>query len=110
MTEERKMQRWKLRQYLRVFEYRNGTLMGHLADITMAGMRLVSGGPIQIDETYHLWMDITSERVEFEARCIWCRKDEKGDVYNAGFRLVNPSSGTITNIQCLVAALNALED
>ncbi len=110
MTDERRLNRWKLRQYLRVFEQDSDILMGHLADITMAGMRLVSGGPLRIDETYHLWMEIMSERVEFEARCVWCRKDEKSDLYNAGFKLVNPSSGTITNIQCLIAALKALRD
>lgn len=109
-NDKRKQKRWELRQYLRVFDLKTDGLIGHLADINMAGMKLVSGGPIQAGEDYSLIMKIMREKVGFEAQSIWCKRDGKADLYNTGFRLLNPDPGVITNIQCLIEALRALQD
>lgn len=105
MGEERRMKRWQLVYYLRVFELGTDKLMGHLADITMDGMRLVSVEPIVVEKDYHLWMEVVKERIILVAKSKWTQQEEASMLYNTGFKLVNPTRMTINNIACLIEAL-----
>ena len=111
MTENRKMKRWHVIYYLRIFEQDTGSLLGHLVDITTEGMKMVSEEAIPSKKDFRLKMEVPlegekTEEVLFNARSLWCKKDTNPDFYATGFYLENLSGATIEVIQALIADLS----
>lgn len=111
MTENRKMKRWHVIYYLRIFDQDTGSLLGHLVDITTEGIRMVSEDAIPTEKGFHLRMEVPlegkkAEGVLFKARSLWSSTDTNPDFYATGFHLENPDDATITVIQGLIDELS----
>jgi len=92
--DRRKLKRRHVIFYSRVFDRNSGALLGHLMDITIEGLMLISETPLKIDLTYHLRMDLpedvmTKTYLSFDAQCLWCKPDINPAFYNAGFKVLN---------------------
>lgn len=105
--EQRKLRRLHIICYLRVFDRESAELVGHIADISTAGMMLVSDRPLELDTDYRLVMELPLEgnkrtRVLLTARSIWSRRDANPDFYNVGFKLKRPSVRAVQRIKALI--------
>ena len=103
----RRLKRWYLVMYLRVFDEDTGELLGHIVDINKQGIRLVSDKPIPPNQTFRLWVDVPKEnaprqRIHLEAESLWSGRDVNPDFYNAGFRLHNISTQALLQLQLLI--------
>ena len=111
MAENRKLKRWHLIYYLRVFDQDSDSLLGHLVDITTEGVKMVSEIPIPTEKDFRLRMEVPlesskAEEVMFEAHSLWCRRDTNPDFFAAGFRLVNPKRTVVNLIRGLISELS----
>jgi hypothetical protein len=110
LDEQRRLKRWHLIYYLRVFDHENGALVGHIVDITTEGIKLLSPWPIPPSKLFELRMDIPqdgtdSSQLVFKASSLWTRPDVNPDFHVTGFQLVKPSERTTNSIQRLIRAL-----
>lgn len=92
--DRRKLKRRHIVFYSRVFDRNTGALLGHLMDLTVEGLMLISDHPINTGHTYHLRMDLPEDAkskpyLNFDAHCLWCRPDINPAFYNAGFKVLN---------------------
>jgi len=104
---QRKVARRHLIYYLRVYDAKNGDLLGNLVDISTRGIMLVSDGTIQLEKMYLLRMVLPdtiegSKEVEFEALSRWCKNDVNPDFFDTGFELIDPSSSFLEVVDKLV--------
>ena len=84
MTENRKMKRWHVIYYLRIFDQDTGSHLGHLVDITTEGIKMVSEEAISSKKEFRLKMEVPlesgkTEEVLFNARSLWSQKDTNPD-------------------------------
>jgi hypothetical protein len=89
-NELRKLKRRHLIYYLEVFNQETGKLMGHLVDMTVNGIMLISKEPIPPGQTFSLRMimpeDSCAEReVYFTATSTHSAQDVNPDFYATGF-------------------------
>ena len=103
----RRLKRWYLVMYLRVFDEDTGELLGHVVDINKHGIRLVSDKPIPPNQTFRLWVDVPKEnaprqRIHLEAESLWSGQDVNPDYYDTGFRLQNISTQALLQLQLLI--------
>jgi len=92
--DRRKLKRRHVIFYSRVFDRNSGALLGHLMDITVEGLMLISEAPLTPGSTYHLRMDLpedvmTKAYLSFDAQCLWSKSDINPAFYNAGFKVLN---------------------
>ena len=97
MDDQRSEQRTHLIYYLRVFEPGTNALFGHVVDISPSGLLITSDKPMRKDSQYVLEIEDASSlddtsTVDVQVECRWCQGDQDNELYDAGFRLVNPSS------------------
>ena len=97
MDDQRKENRTHLVYYLRVFEQNSRTLFGHVVDISPSGMLITSDKPMSASSRYRLALEDISAMdhlatLDLEAECRWCQEDCPAGLYDAGFRLLAPSS------------------
>lgn len=90
----RKLKRRHLIYYLEVFDNSNHEFMGHLVDLTVEGMKLVSKNYIEPKKEYALKMVLPEghsrdREVYFKATSMWCREDVNPDFYAVGFKAPN---------------------
>jgi c-di-GMP-binding flagellar brake protein YcgR len=89
-AEKRKQERYSLECYLKVMDTDRRSLLGHIVDISMGGMKLLSEQPIRPDETYRLLLDLSlgshkQTKVLVEARSVWTGEDANPRFYSTGF-------------------------
>lgn len=106
-AEQRRLKRWYLVLYLRVYNEDTQELLGHIVDINKEGMRLVSDKPIPLDRTYRLWVDVPKEhtsrhRIQLEAESIWSGRDVNPDFFDTGFRIHNISTQALLQLKLLI--------
>lgn len=106
-AENRRLKRWYLVMYLRVYDQDTEALLGHIVDINKDGLRLVSDRPIATGRTFRMWVDIpkedtTHQRIFLEAESMWCGKDINPDFYDTGFRIINMGSSALLQLQLLI--------
>lgn len=109
-AEKRRLKRWYLILYLRVYNEDTQELLGHIVDINREGMRLVSDKPIPLNQTYRLWLDVPREhasrqRIHLEAESLWTGRDVNPDFFDTGFRIKNISTQTMLQLQMLIEEL-----
>ena len=68
--------------------------MGRLTDITKDGMMLESQKPIEVKKGYRLSMQLPNsfvrkQKLTFDAKSVWCKKEDDFESYKAGFQLQN---------------------
>jgi nicotinic acid phosphoribosyltransferase len=94
MTERRRIQRRSISYYMRVIDATENQMIGHLADITLTGLRMDSQNPIKVSKEYRLRIYTTSDVadkdfIEFGARTRWCNVDPVDPgVYDIGFEII----------------------
>jgi len=90
VNELRNLKRRHLIYYLEVFDQETGRLLGHLVDLTVKGMKLISKEEIPAGHPFSLRMIMPEEycperEVLFTATSTWCREDVNPDFYATGF-------------------------
>lgn len=107
MDEKRSLKRRHLFFYLRIFNRKDGNLIGYLGDITPEGIMLISEKPLETNRFFKLRMDLpgtsTAKRLEFEAKSIWCQPDVNPDFYDIGFQLLDMSKRDAATIGDLIS-------
>lgn len=108
--QKRKLKRRHLIYYLRVFDQKTGELVGHLADITIKGIMLMSEKELPINKTYSLKVLINPgeeepEYLEFDAVAKWSRPDVNPTFWDTGFELVNATAADFRRISDLIEEL-----
>ena len=109
-SEKRKLKRWHLIYYLRVFDEQRSAMIGHVFDITTQGLRLVSEWPIPSGSVYQLSMEVPHDsgetiRISLPARALWSRPDEDSPgFHHTGFQLLEPSTRAVERIRTLIEA------
>lgn len=105
VKDKRKIKRRRLIYYLRVYSLPAGELLGHLVDITPAGLLIVGERLLPFEQDYDLQMDLPTpiqerESLHFKARCIWSRKDPAPTFFASGFEftLVDPLEREIIDL------------
>lgn len=93
MTENRTVERRHLVFYLRVFEVHSREIIGHLTDISTAGLMLVCGREIKKDAVYDVRLILPKEvsgrtELQLKIKCVWCRPDPLPEFHVAGFEFV----------------------
>ncbi len=94
MSERRKITRRSISYYMRVIDATENQMIGHLADITLTGLRMDSQKPIKVPEEYHLRIYTTpdvadKDYIEFVAWTRWCQVDPVDPgVYDIGFEII----------------------
>ena len=109
MRENRHVRRWRLIHHLRVFDRESDAVLGHVVDITVGGMMLVSVDPIAIDRDYEVRMALPGSgqppEVRLRMRALWQGTHEDADFHVTGFRLVDPCEEATARIRELVEEL-----
>ncbi len=93
-SEARSLKRRHLIYYLEVYNDETGDLIGHLVDLNLSGMKLITKQEIIPDKNFRLGMllpeDLFGESVlKFDARSMWSRKDVNPDFYAVGMKVYN---------------------
>ncbi len=106
-ADQRKLKRWYLVMYLRVYDQDTQELLGHIVDINKDGLRLVSDKPIGPHQRFRLWVDVPKEnaahqRIFLEAESLWCGRDINPDFYDTGFRILNIGASALLQLQLLI--------
>ena len=94
MFERRKDKRRNSVYYLEVFEEETKSFVGRLINITKDGMMLESQEPIEVEKDYRLSMQLPNSlvrkpKITFDAKSVWCKKEDDFESYKAGFQLQN---------------------
>lgn len=116
MTEKRKLRRWHVVYYLRLFDHETESQVGHVVDLTTEGLKVVSQWPIPAPKRYSLWMELPradgdTKQIHLEAESLWTHRDETdGRFHNTGFRLLDPPADTTRAIRSLVDRLKLDEE
>ena len=105
----RKLKRWTLVYDLLVLPIDSDSPLGHVADIHMEGMRLVSEKSIPVGEDFSFWMALPpgngeQERALFDARSLWSSRTNS-ELTETGFRITD---ATLEAIQCIQKILDQL--
>ncbi|MCB2216219.1 PilZ domain-containing protein [Desulfofustis glycolicus] len=113
-ADKRKVQRWHLVFYLRVFDGQSQTIVGHLVDISSRGLMLVCDKPVERGRALTLRMKLPKElagrqEILFDAVCRWCRQDSNPDFYIAGFKLAAVPDDISENLRQLVGEFSIEE-
>jgi len=110
-AEKRHSRRWELVFYLRIFDQADGSLLGHVIDISADGLMLLSEIPIELNKDFDLNLEMpasgTNERkkISLKAHSIWKSSDANPDLIDTGFQLINPEKSSVDAIKKLIREL-----
>ena len=107
MAEKRRLKRRHLIYYLRVFDRNDDQLIGHLTDITVEGMMLISEEPIKTNTVFQARMVLPTgieghKPVNFDIGSVWCHRDVNPNFYATGFQLIDISPEDVETINSLI--------
>ena len=96
MDDQRREERTHLIYYLRVYDPDSQDLFGHVVDISKSRMLITSDKPMHKNSQYQLQIEDVStledlNTVGVQVECRWCQGDDDNSLYDAGFRLINPT-------------------
>ena len=105
--ESRAYKRRHLIYYLEVYNDKTGELLGHLVDITLKGMRLITKKEIMPDKNFRIGMMMPEEFfkgevLRIEARSMWSRKDLNPDFFAVGLKVYDLDQKTAELISKLI--------
>ena len=94
MVNKRKYERFQISFFLRILDKDTDKAMGHVVDISVSGMRVLTDRPVSQDRDYTLAIDLTKDinfeqEVIFTSKCVWIEQDLSSGAYNCGFQLQN---------------------
>ena len=104
---DRNLARHNLIYYLRVLDEASGRRLGYLADITTAGLMLMTEGPLPAGTPYRL--KIEPPRAQKRGKAIvvsavtrWSDKDKQSSFHRTGFELTDISLKDVASIRALI--------
>jgi len=108
MDRQRKLTRKHLYYYPKVIDRDSGQMLGHIADITTEGIRLVSKNDVEPDSILNLEIILAENtedetRITAKAKSLWSDKDINPELYAVGFRFLDISSEERTKIDELIS-------
>ncbi len=108
MEERRKLERMYLAFFSRVFDRRDGRLLGYLSDLTTGGALMIAEKPQELRKELHLRMDLPAEfpqkSLDLNAKVIWCHPDEHSDgLFRIGLHFQRISPAEISLLAQLLA-------
>lgn len=108
MPERRRHKRRHLIYYLEVFDDATDRLIGHVVDMTVKGIMLMSEEPFELNSTLRLRIDLPAEtrgktQLKFDATSLWTRKDVNPDYHCTGFELHDVSLDDLNTIKRVIA-------
>lgn len=82
------------KKYFEVFDKKTGTSVGHLVDLTIEGLRIISRTEMRPRTRYQFRIDLPKEvrgvnRIFADAECVWSHKDIDPQFYIAGFKILS---------------------
>ena len=106
---KRQLKRVHLIYYLRIFDSKTGENVGHLVDITIQGIMMISEQPVSSGQDFSFKMQLPTtitgrEEIEFTAHSLWCKKDINPDFYVTGYKI---NSITAHEAKTITALINA---
>jgi len=116
MPERRKIARHSISYYLRIIDVGANQMLGHLADLSVTGLRLDSQKPIPVKKEYRLRINTTTDVadkdfIEFVACTRWCKIDRiQPGLYNVGFEIIKLDPDDAKIIQRIVEKYSAREN
>lgn len=104
--EYRKLRRWPLTDVWAFLKDAESPL-GHVADIHMQGMRLVSEKSIPLGEAFPCWMELPlrngeRERALFDVHSVWSSTHVGVGFSETGFRITDATLEAVEGIQKLI--------
>ncbi len=89
--------RYRKRGYFVIFDTDLDKPIGHLADISLSGMKVTATMPLETDTTMNLVLilpEILLDRdyITMSANCVWCKQDGGAEEHVAGFHFVSMNS------------------
>ncbi|HRF61778.1 MAG TPA: PilZ domain-containing protein [Candidatus Competibacter sp.] len=110
--DRRAYERYSVEFYLCVYNRDTGILIGHVVDISLGGIQLLSEVLIADDDSIRLRMDVSLESgkkdiIEFEARKIWQAEDLNPGFYNTGFQFLDLSLAAVNSVQAIINEIDA---
>lgn len=108
MEERRKLERMYLAFFSRVFDRRDGRMLGYLSDLTTGGALMIAEKPQELRKELHLRMDLPTEfpqrTLDINAKVIWCQPDEHSEgLYRIGLHFQHVSPEEISLLAQLLA-------
>jgi len=108
-VEQRRLKRWQLVNYLRVFDATSGELVGHLVDLTHEGIMLLGSETLPCEKEFHLRMQRLSDgnttEIHLRAYSLWSKQDVDPHLYKTGFQLVQLEREQQKFLQNLISEL-----
>lgn len=108
--EHRKRTRWPVNHYLQVFPKDSASPLGHVADIHLDGLRLVSPKSIPLGAHLPLWLELPLEtgerqRVLLDIQSVWFHTPKRADFWETGCCITDATPEAIEGVQRLVEHL-----
>jgi c-di-GMP-binding flagellar brake protein YcgR len=99
--------------FFAVYDNDNSELIGHLADLSVTGMRVVSREALWLDQTFAIRIDLPREvrdRTEIRAvaKVIWSKPHETNGLFDLGFHFQQVSEDDTETIEQLLSILSIL--
>ncbi|MCW8890570.1 MAG: PilZ domain-containing protein [Sedimenticola sp.] len=107
VDERRAIHRRHLIYYLRVWDTATNKQIGHVVDINIDGLMLISEAPIETGKEFELelrWQNMEGDpdAIRFRAMSRWSHNDINKDFYDTGFQLINPTEETLDPIRDMI--------
>ena len=103
---DRNLERNNLIYYLKVSDVSTGRRLGYLADISTAGLMLMTDDPLPADVAYRLRIEPPlarqGEAIAVSAVTKWSDKDKHSAFYKTGFELKDTSAAELKSIKRLI--------
>ena len=108
-VEQRRLKRWQLVNYLRVFDASSGELVGHLVDLNQEGIMLLGSETLPCDQEFHLRMQLLRDsnvsEIHLRAYSLWSKQDTDPHLVKTGFQLLHLDEKQSNFLQSLIAEL-----
>jgi len=116
MAERRKLERRSISYYMRIIDAAENQLIGHLADLTLEGLKMDSQKPLPVRKEYRLRINTTADvadkdSIEFVARTRWCQLDTlQTGLFEIGFEILKIAPQDAAIIQRIVEKYSTREN
>ena len=112
---KRRLKRWKLFYYLSVYDSSKSHLLGHLIDLNINGMMLLSRKPIATGIEFNTKINVPAEKdgidsedqVLLKAKSMWSRPDTDPNFYNTGFQFIGLNREAKSDIEQLISLMKS---
>ena len=106
MRDARRQPREVVDQFLPVRQRDSGDFVGYLTDVSADGGMIEARAPLDEGEAYPLRVELEQavggeRRLDFDARCVWVRKERNAVFYRVGIELVDADADTRERLQSI---------